>query len=49
MPHSNRNLFCLALENDASLAAPKLKLIWVELLAKPSCWLVVIGIFVVFF
>lgn len=34
MPHSNLNLFCLALGSDASLAAPKPKLMWVELLAK---------------
>jgi hypothetical protein len=33
VPRTNCNLFCLALGNDASLAAPKPKLIWVELLA----------------
>lgn len=36
MPHTNCSLFCLALGNDASPAAPKPKLLWVGLLAKLS-------------
>lgn len=34
MPHTNGSLFCLALGNDASPVAAKLKLLWVGLLSS---------------